>query len=127
MSVSGYVCGEAAVLEVNGKLTCLEAGDVLERTVDGLGRHGVRTILANLVSVSAMDGVGLGALVSAYRASIRQRITFRLVHVPSRIRRLIVITGLAVLLEGRDSLDAGSGASRAASSMTCEACVSAHI
>jgi len=74
-----------------------------------------------------MDGVGLGALVSAYRASIRQRITFRLIHVPSRIRRLIVTSGLAGLLESRDPLDGGPGAPRAASSMTCEACVSAHV
>ena len=122
MRVTEHVFGDAAVLDVDGRLTCLDADGVLERTVERLARHGVRTIVANLVNVSVMDAVGLGALVGAYRASAEQLITFRLVHVPRRIRRLIDITGLAAVLEMFDSLDAALGASQSASLMARDSC-----
>jgi anti-sigma B factor antagonist len=105
MRVTQRRIGDGGVVAVDGKLTCLEPGDLLERAVAELALRGSRTIVADLANVRDMDGAGLGALVSACRASHRHYVPFRLVHVPRHIRRLIVVTGLVRVMEMFESLD----------------------
>jgi anti-sigma B factor antagonist len=104
MRVTLRSIADGGVVGVEGTLTCLEPGDPLEQAVDQLARRGPRIVVADLRHVRDMDAAGLGALVSACRASHRHYVPFRLVHVPRHIRRLIVVTGLAPVMEMFDSL-----------------------
>ena len=114
MHITGYAIGNKVLLKVHGKLTGLDAGDVLERAVDGLAFNGRRSIMLNLSDASMMDAGGLGSLIGAYRASLRNGVTLRVVHVPRRIHQLIMIAGLSAVLESSDSDALGNGLAAAA-------------
>ena len=106
MRVTEHRYGDVALLDVDGKLTVPDAGELLERAVCRLARDGLRVVIASLQNVSAVDAGGIGAMLAAYRASVRHRVAFRLVHVPRRVQHVISITGLAGVLEAFDSLEA---------------------
>ena len=105
MDITERVIGNAIVLDVRGRLYGLDAGCRLERTVERLGRAGRRTIVANLEHVSAVDAGGLGALVAAYRASVRGRVSFKLLRATTRTRQLIVAARLSRVLKTFTSLE----------------------
>lgn len=105
MDLTERTIGNATVLDVRGKLYGLDAGCRLEQAVERLGRAGRRTILANLEHVSAVDAGGLGALVAAYRTSVRSRVTFRLVRATRRTRHLIVAARLSRVLKTFNSVE----------------------
>ena len=98
MYITTHAIGNEVVVKLHGKLTGLDAGDVLEQAVDRLAFNG-RSIVLNLSDVSMMDAGGLGSLIGAYRASLRNGVTLRVAHVPRRIHQLIMIAGLSAVLE----------------------------
>jgi anti-anti-sigma factor len=106
MRITQRIVGHAGVVEVEGAMTCLHRADGLERAVARMAARQPRTIVVDLATVNDMDAAGIGALVSACRASHRHFVPFRLAHVPRRIRRLIAVTGLAQVMEMFDSIEA---------------------
>ena len=98
MHITTYAIGNEVVVKLHGKLTGLDAGDLLERAVDGFAVNGRRSIVLNLSEASMIDAGGLGSLIGAYRASLRNGVTLRLVHVPRRIHQLIMIARLSAVL-----------------------------
>ena len=105
MRITERPIGDDVVLGLQGKLTGLDARDVLERTVDRLARAGRRRIVLDLNEVSMIDAGGLGSLAGACRASLRNFVTLRLVHVPRRIHTLIALARLTTVLATFDSVE----------------------
>src|SRR4051812_35019933 len=104
MRMTEHRYGDVALLDVDGALTGPGSRDELEQAVCRLARDGLRVVIVSLQNVSAIDAGGLGALVSAYHASVGHLVALRLVHVPRRVQHVISITGLAGVLEAFDSL-----------------------
>ena len=105
MRITEHPIGNDVVLGLQGKLTGLNATDVLERTVDRLARAGRQRIVLDLDGVSMIDAGGLGSLAGACRASLRNLVTLRLVHVPRRIQTLIALVRLTAVLATFDSVE----------------------
>ena len=105
MRITEHPIGDDVVLGLQGKLTELDARDVLERTVDRLARAGRRRIVLDLNRVSMIDAGGLGSLAGACRASLRNLVTLRLAHVPRRIHTLIALVRLTTVLGTFDSVE----------------------
>jgi anti-anti-sigma factor len=99
MYITTHAIGNEVVVNLHGKLTGLDAGDVLEQAVNRLAFTGRRSIVLNLSDTSMMDAGGLGSLIGAYRASLRNGVTLRLAHIPRRVYQLIVLAGLSGVLE----------------------------
>jgi len=120
MQITERLIGNDVVLRLQGKLTGLNAGDLLERAVDRIGRAGRRRIVLDLNEVSMIDAGGLASLAGACRASLRNPVTLTLAHVPKRIHTLIALARLTAILATFDSVedalnDASSGGEPASS------------
>ena len=105
MDINERVIGIVAALDIRGRLYGPEAGCRLERTVERLGHDGRCVIVANLEHVSAVDAGGLGALMAAYRASVRTGVAFKIVCAPKRMRELLVVTRLSPILKTFNSIE----------------------
>ena len=105
MIINERVIGIVATLDIRGRLYGGEAGSRLERTVDRLGRDGRSVIMANLERVSAVDAGGLGALLAAYRASLRNGSAFKIIRASRRTRELLVVTRLSPILKTFNSIE----------------------
>lgn len=105
MNITERVIGNVTSLDLRGRLYGIEAGCRLEQAVERLGRAGRRKIVANLEHVSAVDAGGLGALMAAYRASLRGRVAFRIVRASKRTRELLVVTRLSQILKTFNSIE----------------------
>ena len=105
MDINERVIGIVAALDIRGRLYGSEAGCRLERTVERLGREGRCVVVANLEHVSAIDAGGIGALLAAYRASVRSGGAFKIVRASKRTRELLVVTRLSPILKTFNSIE----------------------
>ena len=99
MEITAHAIGDDVVVSLHGKVTRLDAGDLLERLVEGFALSGRRSVVLDFSEATMIDAGGLGSLIGAYRASLRNGVTLRLVRVPRRIHQLIMIAGLSAVLE----------------------------
>jgi len=109
MKITERQFGDVIVMDLRGAIAGRRAADMIATAVRRHTREGVRRIVANLAGVSAVDLVGLGALVDAYMEARQASAALALACVTKRIHDLVVITRLLTIFDTYDSVEEALG------------------
>jgi len=109
MKITERQFGDVIVMDLRGAIAGRKAADMIATAVRRHCREGVRRIVANLSGVSAVDLVGLGALVDAYMELRQASAGLALACVTKRIHDLVVITRLLTIFDTYDSVEDALG------------------
>ena len=103
MQIAERESGAVTVLDLSGKITLGEDGNLLKDKLQSLLHQNKKNILFNLAQVSYVDSAGLGAIVSAYTTVTREGGTLKLANVTKKLQDLLSITKLLTVFETFDS------------------------
>ena len=104
MNIAERMIGDVVVVDVSGKITLGDGGDmVLKDKMRSLIQQGKTKILLNLGDVSYVDSAGLGEIVQAYGTVTKTGGALKLVNTTKRIKDLLAITKLLTVFETFDS------------------------
>jgi len=96
--------GDVVIVDVSGKVTLGDGGDVvLKDKIHSLVQQGRKKVLLNLSDVSYVDSAGLGEIVQSYATVMKNGGQLKLLNVTKRIRDLLSITKLLTVFECHDS------------------------
>jgi anti-sigma B factor antagonist len=105
MQIAERESGAVTVLDLSGRITMGEDGNLLKDKLQSLLHQGKKNILFNLAQVSYVDSAGLGAIVSAYTTVTREGGWLHRANVPKKLQDLLPITKLLPVIETFDSED----------------------
>jgi anti-sigma B factor antagonist len=104
MQISERTVGDVVVVDISGKITLGDGGDVaLRDKMRSLIHQGSKKVLLNLGDVSYVDSAGLGEIVNCYTTVTKNGGTLKLVAVTKRIKDLLSITKLLTVFECHDT------------------------
>lgn len=89
---------EISIVEVTGKLTCLESG-ALRNSIAQLLREGRKLILLNLSGLTYLDSSGIGDLVHTYMSVIKRGGEMKVVGLSDKVEEILKITQLHQVLQ----------------------------
>ena len=104
MTIDERVSGGVTILNVRGRMTVDDLGDVM--VVDKVRQHlrdGQKHVLVDLAAVPYVDTTGLRDIVEAYITSRRQGGHVKLLNLTPRVRHVLEITRLLTVIEAFDS------------------------
>jgi anti-anti-sigma factor len=93
------------VVHVDGELDHATA-PVLAATLDGQIGAGGAQVIVDLANLNFIDSSGLGILVSRHRALRGRNASLHLAGPPPRIRKILARTGLDLVFDIQDSVQA---------------------
>ena len=100
MQISERTVGDVVIVDVSGKITLGDGGDVaLKDKMRSLIQQGHKKVLLNLGEVSYVDSAGLGEIVQSYATVTKNGGTLKLLNVTKRIKDLLSITKLLTVFE----------------------------
>jgi anti-sigma B factor antagonist len=104
MQISERRVGDVVIVDLSGKITLGEGGDVaLKDKVRSLVQQGHRKLLLNLGDVAYVDSAGLGEIVQSFATVNKDGGALKLLNVTRRIKDLLSITKLLTVFETFDS------------------------
>ena len=103
MQIAERESGAVTVLDLSGRITMGEDGNLLKDKLQSLLHQGKKNILFNLAQDSYVDSAGLGAIVSAYTTVTREGGSLKLANVTKKLQDLLSITKLLTVFETFDS------------------------
>ena len=103
MQIAERETGTVTILDLSGRITLGEDGNLLKDKLQSLLHQNKKNILFNLAQVSYVDSAGLGAIVSAYTTVTREGGTLKLANVTKKLQDLLSITKLLTVFETFDS------------------------
>ena len=100
MHISERTVGDVVIVDVSGKVTLGDGGDVvLKDKMQSLVQQGRKKVLLNLAEVSYVDSAGLGEIVQSYATVMKNGGALKLLNVTKRIKDLLSITKLLTVFE----------------------------
>ena len=100
LQLSERTIGDVVIIDLSGKITLGDGGDVmLKDKVRSLLQQGRKKLIMNLGDVSYVDSAGLGELVRAHSATKNGGGELKLFNLTRRLRDLMVLTALAKVIE----------------------------
>ena len=103
MHVTERQVGDVIIVDVSGKVTLGDGGDVvLKDKMASLVQQGQRRVVLNLGDVSYVDSAGLGAIVQSYATMNKNGGALKLLNTTKRIKDLLSITKLLMVFECHD-------------------------
>ena len=100
MHISERTIGSVVIVDVSGKITLGDGGDVeLKDKMRSLLEQGHKHLLLNLGDVSYVDSAGLGEIVQAYATVTKGGGKLKLLNVTKRIKDLLSITKLLTVFD----------------------------
>ena len=103
MHVTERQIGDITIVDVSGKVTLGDGGDVvLKDKMASLVQQGHKKVLLNLGDVSYVDSAGLGAIVQSYATLNKNGGNLKLLNTTKRIKDLLSITQLLMVFECHD-------------------------
>jgi len=104
MQISQRTVGDVVIVDVSGKITLGEGGDVvLKDKMRSLIQQGNKKLLLNLGDVSYVDSAGLGEIVQAYATVNKDGGKLKLLNITKRIKDLLSITKLLTVFDTFDN------------------------
>ena len=105
MQIAERESGAVTVLDLSGRITMGEDGNLLKDKLQSLLHQGKKNILFNLAQVSYVDSAGLGAIVAGYTTVTKEGGSLKLANVTKKLQDLLSITKLLTVFETFDSED----------------------
>ena len=107
MDIAERTSGSVVILDLHGKITLGDGGDVALKTkIASVLQHGHKWIVLNLSDVTYVDSAGLGEIVQAFASAGKNGGKLKLLGVPKRVRDLLAITKLLPIFEIFEDEDA---------------------
>ena len=103
MEIVERTVSDVTVLDLKGKMTLSEGGELLKDKINSLLAAGKKKLLLNLEGVPYIDSAGLGEVVRTYTTVSRQGGSLKLLNLTKRIEDLLAITKLLTVFETFDS------------------------
>ena len=104
MHISERPVGDVTIVDVSGKITLGDGGDVvLKDKMQSLMQQGKKKVVLNLGDVSYVDSAGLGEIVQAYATMNKGGGALKLLNTTKRIKDLLSITKLLTVFECHDN------------------------
>jgi len=104
MHISERTVGSVVIVDVSGKITLSDGGNVvLKDKMRSLLEQGHKRLLLNLGQVPYLDSAGLGEIVQAYAAVNKGGGSLKLLNVTKRIKDLLSITKLLTVFDCHDN------------------------
>ena len=104
MQISERTVGDVVIVDVAGKITLGDGGDVaLRDKMRSLIQQDHKKVLLNLGEVSYVDSAGLGEIVQSYSTVTKNGGKLKLLNVTKRIKDLLSITKLLTVFECHDN------------------------
>ena len=104
MQISERTIDGVVIVDVSGKVTLGDGGDVMLRDkMRSLIQQGQKKVLLNLGDVSYVDSAGLGEIVQSYATVTKNGGTLKLLNITKRIKDLLSITKLLTVFECHDN------------------------
>lgn len=104
MDITERPVGGVTILDVSGKVTLGDGGDVLlTDKLRSLIEQKRKNVLLNLAGVSYVDSAGLGAIVHSYATVKNQGGNLKLLNVTKRLKDLLSITKLLTVFDTYDN------------------------
>src|SRR6266568_557527 len=104
MHIGERTVGDVVIVDVSGKVTLGDGGDVmLKDKMRSVVQQGRKHVLLNLGDVSYVDSAGLGEIVQAYATLNKNGGTLKLLNMTKRIKDLLSITKLLTVFDTYDS------------------------
>jgi anti-sigma B factor antagonist len=104
MQISERTIGDVVIVDVSGKITLGDGGDVvLKDKMRSLLQQGFKKVVLNLGEVSYVDSAGLGEIVQSYATVTKNGGALKLMNVTKRIKDLLSITKLLTVFECHDT------------------------
>jgi anti-sigma B factor antagonist len=104
VNISERTVGDVVIVEVSGKITLGDGGDMaLKDKMGSLVQQGQKKVLLNLGDVSYVDSAGLGEIVQSYATVTKNGGALKLLNVTKRIKDLLSITKLITVFDTFDS------------------------
>ena len=104
MHISERTVGDVVIVDVSGKVTLGDGGDVvLKDKMQSLVQQGRKKVLLNLAEVSYVDSAGLGEIVQSYATVMKNGGALKLLNVTKRIKDLLSITKLVAVFDTFDT------------------------
>ena len=104
MQISERTIDGVVIVDVSGKVTLGDGGDVMLRDkMRSLIQQGQKKVLLNLGDVSYVDSAGLGEIVQSYATVKKNGGMLKLLNVTKRIKDLLSITKLLTVFECHDN------------------------
>lgn len=104
MQIAERTIGDVVIVDVSGKVTLGDGGDVaLRDKVRSLIQQGRTKVVLNLGEVSYVDSAGLGEIVQSYASVTKNGGKLKLLNVTKRIKDLLSITKLLTVFECHES------------------------
>ena len=104
MHISERTVGDVVIVDLSGKVTLGDGGDVvLKDKMQSLLQQGRKNVLLNLGDVSYVDSAGLGQIVQSYATIMKNGGSLKLLNVTKRIKDLLSITKLLTVFECHDN------------------------
>jgi len=104
MRILERTVGSVVIVDVSGKITLGDGGDVvLKDKMRSLLEQGHKHLLLNLGEVSYVDSAGLGEIVQAYATVSKGGGSLKLLNVTKRIKDLLSITKLITVFDCHDN------------------------
>ena len=106
MQISERTIGDVVIVDVAGKITLGDGGDVaLRDKMRSLIQQDHKKVLLNLGEVSYVDSAGLGEIVQSYATVTKNGGKLKLLNVTKRIKDLLSITKLLTVFECHETED----------------------
>lgn len=104
MQIAERTIGDVVIVDVSGKVTLGDGGDVaLRDKMRSLIQQGRTKVVLNLGEVSYVDSAGLGEIVQSYASVTKNGGKLKLLNVTKRIKDLLSITKLLTVFECHES------------------------
>ena len=104
MQISERMVGDVVIVDVSGKITLGDGGDVtLRDKMRSLIQQEHKKVLLNLGDVSYVDSAGLGEIVQSYATVTKNGGKLKLLAVTKRIKDLLSSTKLLTVFECHDT------------------------
>jgi len=104
MQISQRTVGDVVIVDISGKITLGDGGDViLKDKMRSLIQQGHKKLLLNLGEVSYVDSAGLGEIVQAYATVNKDGGKLKLLNITKRLKDLLSITKLLTVFDTFDN------------------------
>ncbi len=99
MQIQQRVVGGVTILDLRGRMVLGDGDGLLRAKIKNLVQQRHRKLVLNLGGVMSLDSTGLSEIIVAYTTLCRHRGKVKLMNVPNRVRRLLVVSQVLAVFE----------------------------
>jgi stage II sporulation protein AA (anti-sigma F factor antagonist) len=106
LNVGVYVKGDILILRLKGELDDVTVNDLRKRISDYIDGYRIKHLVINFLNLDFIDSSGIGFIIGRYHQIKKRNGDITLCNIPSKLERIISISGLYKICCIRESEEA---------------------